>query len=170
MFQSVEELTEYFNTLDKVAEYQVGPICAHQSRAIYQIGNAQILMDQVVPYNWFKSTRIWYWTNYSMTTKQAEADAIKYNARVEEEYYPEDGVDSKQLIFDDCDDLLQWLFDNKLSDLTPTEYKITLSMKDGSKFDMVREGCDMESTLKQAKIEAKKYPEWTGGIVIHKKQ
>jgi len=116
-FKSVEQLKEYFNTLDKENEYQVGPICAHQSRAVWQIGNAQIIIDYVVPYNWFKPSREWCWTNYSMTTKQAEADAIKYNARVEEEYYPEDGVDSMQLMFDESDDLLQWLFDNKLSDL-----------------------------------------------------
>ena len=116
-FKTIEELKAYFNTLDKENEWQVGPMHSSHSRSVWQIGNAQIIIDYVMPHNIFKPSREWSWTNYSMTTPQAEAYAEKYNATMEEDYYPEEGVDSMQLIFDETDDLLQWLFDNKLDDL-----------------------------------------------------
>jgi hypothetical protein len=117
-FKTVADLKAYFENLDKTNEYQVGPVCSNHSRTVFQIGIAQVLMDTVMPFNFLMPSRVWYWTNYSMTNKQALVDAAKYNARVEEEYYAEEGDDAFQLIFDKADDLLQWLFDTKLKDLT----------------------------------------------------
>jgi len=50
-------------------------------------------------------------------------------------------------------------------------YKIQLSMEDGSKVNWIREGLDMEATLKSSKVEARaKFLDvWTGGISIVKK-
>ena len=79
--------------------------------AVFQIGHVQILMDTVIPYNWFKDIRNWYWTGDYMTLQEAEKFASEYNARVEDAYYSDH--DEKQLMFDDIDDLLRWVFENQ---------------------------------------------------------
>lgn len=109
-FKTLEDLKEYAETMEQTEAFHVGPSHSNHQRAVYQIGTVQILIDTVLPYNWFKPSQEWYWTGDYMSPEQAELFAPKYNARVEDAYYSEIG--EKQLMFDELDDLLRWVFDH----------------------------------------------------------
>jgi len=117
-FKTIEQLIEFAETMEVTETWDVGARHTNHSRAVYQIGLVQILIDTVFPHNVFKPSLEWYWTGDNMTKEQAETFAKKYNARVEEAYYSEDDSDEEwQLMFDKLNDLLQWAFDNKLKEL-----------------------------------------------------
>jgi len=115
MFNTFEELKTYTENMEQTKAYNVGPYYTNHQRAVYQIGLIQILIDTVFPHNIFKPTKEWYWTGDDMSKEQAESFAHKYNARVEDSYYSE--IEEKQLIFDNLDDLLHWIWDNKRKEL-----------------------------------------------------
>jgi len=108
-FENLDQLIKYANTMEVVKTYEVGPLHANHSRAVYQIGAIQILIDTVFPRNWTKDSQEWYWTGHNMTKELADTYAKKYNANVEEAYYSDNEY---QLIFHDLNDLLAWVFDN----------------------------------------------------------
>ena len=114
-FETLEQLKSYAETMEQTEAYNVGPSWSNHQRAVYQIGLVQILIDTVLPHNWFKPSQEWYWTGDNMSESQANDYAKKYNARVEEAYYSDDEY---QLMFDDLNDLLAWVFDNRKKDLT----------------------------------------------------
>ena len=115
-FKSVEDLKAYFFTLECGKPMQVGASHTNHERAVFLIGCAQILMDTILPYNWLKESSQWYWTGDGMPLKKAEADAVKYNATIEEAYYSDD-ENERILLFKEIDDILQWLIDNRKKDL-----------------------------------------------------
>lgn len=114
-FETLDQLIEYAEDMEQTEAHHVGPAHCNHQRAVYQVGLIQILIDTVFPYNVFKPSREWYWTGDSMSKEQAEEYAPKYNARVEEAYYTDH--DEMQLMFDDLNDLLRWVFDNKKEEL-----------------------------------------------------
>ena len=116
-FQSLDELISFFQTMPVQKTWQVGMTYQNHSRAVYQIGLVQILIDTVFPYNVFKPSEEWYWTGDGMTKAEAKRFAKQYNAIVEESYYPTDKKDEYQLLFDKLNDLLHWLFDNRKKEL-----------------------------------------------------
>ena len=109
-FESIDQLKEHFETLEQTEAWHVGPSHANHQRACYNIGTVQVLIDTVLPYNWFKPSQEWYWTGDYMSLQEAEKFASEYNARVEDAYYSD--LDEKQLLFDDINDLLRWVFEN----------------------------------------------------------
>lgn len=110
-FESFEALKSHVETMEQTEAFHVGPSHSNHQRAVYQIGLVQILIDTVFPYNWFKDSQEWYWTGDYMSPEQAEEFADKYNARVTDAYYSDHN--EKQLLFDDIDDLLRWVWDNQ---------------------------------------------------------
>ena len=119
MFKTFEKLKSYSETMEQTEAYIVGPSHQGHQRAVYQIGVAQILIDTVFPYNPFKPSEEWYWTGDYMTEAEAQAFAEKYNARVVDAYYSD--TNEKQLMFDELDDLLRWLWDNKREQINTQE-------------------------------------------------
>ena len=115
MFKTLKELKTYAETMEQTKVYHVGPSHANHQRAVYQIGQIQILIDTVFPHNFFKPSQEWYWTGHYMSQTQAEKFAKKYNARIEDAYYSD--YDEKQLMFDNLDDLLHWIWDNRKEEL-----------------------------------------------------
>jgi len=111
-FNTVNEVKAYFEQI----ECKTMPVRHDHERAVFLIGCAQILMDTIIPYNWFKSTTQWFWTGDGMPKETAEVQAVKYNATVEEAFYSED-ENERILLFKDIDGVLQWLFDHRKADL-----------------------------------------------------
>jgi len=99
-FKTLDDLKTYAETMESTKTWQVGPGFRNHSRAVYQIGFVQILIDTLFPHNIFKDSKEWYWTGDGFTKEQAETYAKKYNARVEEAYYSDDENDEYQLMFD----------------------------------------------------------------------
>lgn len=116
-FNTIDQLKEFAKTMPVEKTYQVGAGHHNHSRAVYQIGAVQILIDTMFPHNVFKPTQEWYWTGDGFSKAQAELYAKQYNAKVEEAYYSDDENNEYQLIFDDLNNLLQWVFDNRKKDL-----------------------------------------------------
>ena len=117
-FDTLDQLKAYAETMPVEKTYQVGASHTNHSRAVYQIGIVQILIDTVLPYNVFKPSEEWYWTGDNMPKEQAETFAKKYNARVEEAYYSDDYDNPEyQLMFDKLNDLLQWIFDHRNNEI-----------------------------------------------------
>jgi hypothetical protein len=114
-FKTLDQLKAYAEDMEQTEALHVGPSYCNHQRAVYQIGLIQILIDTVFPHNWFKPSQEWYWTGHYMTEEQANQYASKYNARVEDAYYTD--IDEKQLMFDDLNDLLAWVFDHKRDEL-----------------------------------------------------
>jgi len=114
-FKTLNELKQYAETMEQTESWQVGASYTNHQRAVYIIGTIQILIDTVMPYNWMKPTREWYWTGDSMAKEQALNFAARYNARAEEAYYTD--CDEYQLIFDNLNDLLEWVFDTQYNRL-----------------------------------------------------
>ena len=114
-FKTFDQLKAHAETMEQTEAFHVGPRHTNHQRAVYQIGMVQILIDTRFPHNIFKHSQEWYWTGDYMTTAEAERDAVKYNARVEDAYYTD--YDEKQLMFDALDDLLRWVFDHKKDEL-----------------------------------------------------
>lgn len=110
-FETFEQLKDYAENMEQTEAMQVGPMHCNHQRAVYQIGLVQILIDTRFSHNWFKPSEEWYWTGDYMTKEQAEMIAPKYNARVVDAYYSDH--DEMQLMFDDLDDLLHWVFDTQ---------------------------------------------------------
>ncbi len=108
-FESLDQLIKYAETMEVVKTYNVGSSHSGHSRAVYQIGAIQILIDTIFPYNWMEESKEWYWTGHNMTKALANTYAKKYNAIVEEAYYNENEY---LLLFKDLNDLLAWAFDN----------------------------------------------------------
>jgi hypothetical protein len=118
-FETIEQLKAYAETMPVEKTLAVGPFWANHSRAVYQIGLVQILIDTIFPHNVFKDSNEWYWTGDNMSKEQAQTYAKKYNAKVEEAYYQDDyDKDTEyQIIFNEMNDLLQWIFDTKYSQI-----------------------------------------------------
>ena len=114
-FKSFDELKSHAETMPVQKTYQVGAWHSNHSRAVYQIGLIQILIDTVFPYNFLKPSQEWYWTGHNMTDDEAQKYAKKYNATVEDAYYSDH--DEKQIMFSKLDDLLQWVWDTKKDEL-----------------------------------------------------
>ena len=115
IFKTLDELKAYAENMEQTEAMVVGPSHSGHQRAVFQIGLVQILIDTVLPYNIFKKCSEWYWTGDYMSQEQAETYALKYNARVEDAYYSDH--DEKQLMFDDLNDLLAWVYANKRNEL-----------------------------------------------------
>jgi len=116
-FDTIEQLISYAENMEQTESYQVGPGYTNHQRAVYMIGTLQILIDTRLPHNFFKPSEEWYWTGHDFSKEQAELLAEKYNARVEETFYPEDNGADWQIMFDDLNDLLRWAFETKKADL-----------------------------------------------------
>lgn len=114
-FKSFEDFKQFAEEKDFSQTLPVGSGHDH-SRAFLQIGTVQILIDTVVPYNWYKPTREWYWTGEGFPSKVASELAVKYNAVVEDAYYAED-EDEKQLIFDSWDNILKYVWETRKDEL-----------------------------------------------------
>lgn len=110
-FNTLDDLKAHAENMEQTEAWHVGARHTNHQRAVYQIGLVQILVDTVLPYNWTKPSMEWYWTGDYMSQEQAELVAPQYNARIEDAYYSDNN--EKQLMFDDMNDLLRWVFENQ---------------------------------------------------------
>ena len=113
-FKTIDELKTYAETMTCEETLQVGMRCSNHSRAVYMVGEVMILIDTVLPYNWFKPSQEWYWTGDNFPKAQAEEYAKKYDADATEAFYSDDEY---MLTFDKLDNLLQWVFDHRKAQL-----------------------------------------------------
>ena len=114
-FHTIDQLIEYAEDMEQTESFIVGPSHTNHQRAVYMIGGVQILIDTRLPHNWLKPSEEWYWTGDYMSEDQASNFASKYNARVEDAYYSDHN--EKQLMFDELNDLLRWVFEHRKTEL-----------------------------------------------------
>lgn len=108
---TTQELIEKLNATE-CKTYQVGPSWSNHERAIWTVGTVSVLMDTVLPYNWFLPSKCWYWTGHNMPLEQAKKDAVKYGANVEEAYYCDEDNLEYMLFFSTLEGCCGWICDN----------------------------------------------------------
>lgn len=108
-FKDFVEFREKMYDTPKEDELWVGGRNGH-SRAMYNFAGYRAFYEQIFPFNPFKESREWWWTDMEIVGKEkAQETAEYYNAEIQETFYGPD--DAWHLVFESFDDLIHLFYD-----------------------------------------------------------